>query len=132
MRRALLFLLFLFVCAVPSVLGQTTAQDHYDRGVDRQDAGDLDAAVVDYNRAIELNPKIKIEPLYAEVYTGRGMVRYYEENYEGSIADSAKAIEIDPLSSRAYYNRGLARYDKKDLDGAIAISARRSKAIQSL
>jgi tetratricopeptide (TPR) repeat protein len=38
-------------------IAQTTARDYCNRGVARQKKGDLDGALADYNRAIELNPQ---------------------------------------------------------------------------
>jgi tetratricopeptide (TPR) repeat protein len=76
--------------------------------------GDVERAVVNYDRAIELDPD------YAEAYNHRGAARDDQGDLEGAIADYDTAIQIDPDDFAAYYNRGNAHYDQGDLAGAIA------------
>lgn len=62
--------------------------------------GDYDLAVVNYNKAIDLNPK------EASIYLSRGLVYYNRKFYELAIADYSKVIEIDPEELMAYHYRG--------------------------
>jgi Flp pilus assembly protein TadD len=109
----LLGLLFIVVWPVQ---GQTptTHADYYNRGIDRQAKGDLDGAIADYTKAIEIDPRS------AHAYNSRGNLRDAKGDHDGAIADFTKAIEIDPRDADAYNNRGGARKAKGDLDGAIA------------
>ncbi len=68
--------------------------------------GDLDSAVADYNKAIELRSG---EP---SAYLSRGMAFLKKNNYDLSIVDFSKAIELNPREAMAYLNRGNS-YEKK-------------------
>lgn len=57
MRRSILFLLLVFVFAVSASFAQETADDFFNRAVDRQKDGDPDGAIADYTKVIELDPK---------------------------------------------------------------------------
>ena len=79
----------------------------------KQDKGDLDAAIVDFNRGIELNPKDAV------AYSNRGNTKRDKGDLDGAILDYNHAIRLDPKYAYAYYDRGLAKKQKSDLDGAI-------------
>jgi tetratricopeptide (TPR) repeat protein len=121
----ILFLSFLFVGVWP-VQGQTptTAADYVSRGYARQDKGDLEGAIADFTKAIEVDPR------YANAYYNRGIARQAKGDHDGAIVDYTKAIEIDPRDAKAYYNRGIARLAKGDLDRAIGAIADFAKAIE--
>jgi tetratricopeptide (TPR) repeat protein len=117
MKRAtnLILLCALFIVVWPAQ-GQTptTAADYVNRGDARQAKSDLDGAIADFSKAIE------IEPRYAYAYINRGNARQAKGDLEGAIADYTKAIEIDPQYAKTYFNRGAAQQAKGDLEGAIA------------
>ena len=141
--------LFLAGLAVaPPVLAQSSASDWVNSGNAKYKKGDLDGAVTDYSRAIEIDPKyaeayinrgnaksekgdpdeaivdlsraIEINPKYAEAYINRGVAKGKKGDLDGEIADYSRAIEIDPEYAEAYSNRGLVKRIKGDLDGAVA------------
>ena len=87
---------------------------YYNRGNAKDDKGDLDGAIADYNRAIELDPKLAI------AYNNRGNAEKAKGDLSGAIADYNRAIELDPKHASAYYNRGNVKDARGDLDGAIA------------
>lgn len=64
--------------------------------------GEYDAAIVDYNKAIELNPK------ESTIYFSRAMAFFNNKNYTPAIADFDKVIELDPKEASAYFKRGNA------------------------
>ena len=64
------------------------------RGVVKYDQGDLQGALSDYNKALELNPGD------AEAYNNRGVVKYERGDLEGATKDFDRAIELDPRLSR--------------------------------
>jgi tetratricopeptide (TPR) repeat protein len=83
-------------------------------GDPRARSGDLDGAIADYTRAIEL------EPTFTAAWANRGWARGQKGDCDGAIADFTKAIELEPTCTAAWANRGWARGQKGNADGAIA------------
>jgi tetratricopeptide (TPR) repeat protein len=79
----------------------------------KKDEGDLDNALVGYNKAIELNPN------FAAAYSNRGLVKKAKGDFDGAMADFDKAIELKPDLAAAYTNRGDTKRVKGDLDSAM-------------
>jgi len=77
------------------------------------DKGDLEQAIGDYNKAIELNPTV------IEAYNNRGVAYRDKRDYERAIRDFDKIIELDPTYIRGYYNRGVIYGHKGDYEQAI-------------
>ncbi|HHT9126660.1 MAG TPA: tetratricopeptide repeat protein [Candidatus Brocadiia bacterium] len=75
--------------------------------------GEYDLAISDYNKAIEINPRL------AEAYYNRGTAYGKKGEYDRAILDFNKAIEINPRLAEAYYNRGTAYGKKGEYDRAI-------------
>src|SRR5436305_1148236 len=118
------------------------------RGIAKGVKGDIDGAIADFTRAIELDPKygtaynnrglakknkgdldgavadctraIEVDPKDAGGYGNRGIAKQAQGDLSGAIADYTRAIELDPKYALAYYNRGVAKWGKGDVDGAIA------------
>ena len=63
---------------------------------------DFDSAIINFTKAIELDPK------YAAAYNGRGGAYGSLKKYPEAIADCTKAIKLDPTDAIAYNNRGIA------------------------
>ena len=91
-----------------------TARGYTNRGVNRYYKSDLDGALADFNKAIELDPS------FSMAWVRRGNTRSTKAEYEEGIADYNRAIEIDPNNFNAYLNRGNARVALKNHPGAIA------------
>ncbi|MEY3870880.1 MAG: hypothetical protein RLZZ338_4774 [Cyanobacteriota bacterium] len=87
---------------------------YYNQGAVRDDLGDKQGALADYNKAIELQPDL------ADAYINRGAVRSELGDTKGAIADFNKAIELQPDLAQAYNNRGAVRSELGDKKGAIA------------
>ncbi|MFH1227874.1 MAG: tetratricopeptide repeat protein [Planctomycetota bacterium] len=90
------------------------AKVYFDKGVEKYRKGDLDGAITDYTRAIEIDPK------FAEAYYGRGLANGNLGNYKDTIEDCTKAIELNPKYAEAYGDRGSAYANNNDFDQAIA------------
>jgi tetratricopeptide (TPR) repeat protein len=131
-----------------SKLGEETVVGYNERGTVRRDKGDLDGAIADYTKAIELEPRfakswcnratsrdlkgdldgaiadysraLELDPRLANAWGGRGETRRVKGDLEGSLADGTRAIELDPGSCGHWRNRGITRADLGDQDGAIA------------
>ena len=80
--------------------------------------GEFDQAILDYNRAIELNPQ------YALAYCNRGNAKTAKGDFDGGIADYNRAIQINPQLALAYNNRSSALRERKDLTAALARSTK--------
>ncbi len=76
------------------------AQQAFMKGIVDSDNGDLDRAIADYTKAIELDPKL------LSAYINRGLAYDGKGNFDQAIADYTKAIELDPTFALAYIDRG--------------------------
>ena len=85
----------LFVVLIGYSNGQTprTAEDYNNRGLDRQNKGDIDGAIEDYTKAISLKGK---SITLATAYNNRANARMSKNDLDGAIEDYSKAIEIQP------------------------------------
>ena len=111
--KILLLLAGLFFVA-SSAFGDD-ATNYLNSGVLKLNKGDLDGALADFNKAIELNPK------YPNPYDGRGNVESIKSDWNGALTDFNKAIELDPNDVYAYNERGLVKSQKEDnFNGALA------------
>jgi len=61
-------------------------------------AGDYNWAIMDWNKAIALNPDLNEEltPALAKAYARRGTARYRAAEYDKAAADFAEALKLDP------------------------------------
>ena len=83
------------------------------RGIIRNENGDYQGAINDFNNAIQLMPE------YQEAFNNRGIVYFNIKSNDEAIRDFTKAIKLDSLYSDAYYNRGTVRNAVNDLQGAM-------------
>ena len=87
---------------------------HYNRGIEYENRGVLDKALIDYDKAIELKPD------YAKAYNNRGNIYQSLKLYDRAIVDFDRAIAIDPKDAAPYYNRGATWDMKQQYERAIA------------
>ena len=105
------------------VTEEDKAEAYYNRGISKYRQGKYEEALVDHDKAIDLNPQ------YAEAYNNRGNTKADLQRYEEVLADYDKAIELDPQYANAYFNRGKTkhkqgRYEEaiKDYDKALELN----------
>jgi tetratricopeptide (TPR) repeat protein len=84
------------------------------RGLAYKKQGELDKAIADYNKAIELDPQLAV------AYYNRGKDYEDQGELDKAIADFTKAIELDPTDAVTYTNRGIAYRDQGELGKAEA------------
>ena len=124
------------------------AANHFFKGVAYYLKGQWAKAIIEYNKAIEVNPRfalvyhdrgiiyrhkglydqaisnctkaIELNPRYAEAYYNRGVAYLHKDFYDQAISDCNKAIEINSEYAEAYYNRGNTYFDKGQYDKAIS------------
>jgi tetratricopeptide (TPR) repeat protein len=88
------------------------AEGHFKKGFDYQNQGDLDKALEEYNKALELNPN------YVQVYTNLGTVYLGKEDYDRAIQHFKKSLELNYLDKKAHYNIGVAYLYKGEAEKA--------------
>lgn len=84
-----------------------------DLGVARMLSSDLEGAIKDFNKALEIDPK------YYYSYNNRGEARRYLNDIEGAWKDYNMAIALNPKYSDAYNNRAIIKFNRKDYIGSI-------------
>ena len=89
------------------------ADSYWERGIAKEDLGDLKGAIFDYTKVLEIDPQD------SHAYYIRGIAKNELGDYEGAIADYNKVIEIRP-DADAYAKRALVKKQQKDYQGAIA------------
>ncbi|MCF6367021.1 MAG: tetratricopeptide repeat protein [Bacteroidales bacterium] len=98
--------------------GQFSDAYHY-RANAKSELGKLDAAMKDYNLAIDLMLNKESNKGLHFYYSNRGITKGKLGDYDGAIADFDKALSITPEESGAYSNRGRAKMLKGDTEDAI-------------
>jgi tetratricopeptide (TPR) repeat protein len=76
--------------------------------------GQLDKAVADFSRALELDAK------HAAAWGGRGVAYSALGQLEKAVADYSRAVELDPKFAAAWHSRGIAYGQMGQLDKAVA------------
>ncbi len=89
------------------------AEQYFGQAFECHEAGDLQAALQNYDLAIQVNPQ------FAEAYNNRGIVRGQLGQRDWSLADYDSAIRLNPTFAKAFYNRGNSLYDDGEYEEAI-------------
>jgi tetratricopeptide (TPR) repeat protein len=96
--------------------------NYNERAMLKDQLGDRQGALADYNRAIDL------EPNFTTAYLHRGLFRANRLNFSlGAFLDYNRAIELDPTYVKAYLNRGILRCSKMN-DAYIGLGDLRQAA----
>jgi tetratricopeptide (TPR) repeat protein len=122
--------------AVIDIGGETDvviAGAYTNRGNARRDAGDMDQAIQDFNKAIGHDGKL------AAAFAGRGAVFVLKGQFDFAILDFNQAIKLNPKNVDTYYfNRGTTyslagQYDKaiQDFDQVIRVNPKSSAAFNN-
>ena len=70
------------------------AKTYYNRATVYRAKGEIERAIADYSKAIEIDPQ------HSNAYFGRGSAFEAKGDYDRAIADFTKAIEISPEKRR--------------------------------
>lgn len=76
------------------------AQNYYEEGMARREAGDAEGALQSFAWAIQLAPD------FAPVYVARGSLYLTQGDFWRALADADRALEADPANAAAYALRG--------------------------
>ena len=87
---------------------------YIDRGNVYRDTEQLDRAAADDGEAA------KIAPTDARGWRNRGLIRLFQGDNKGGIADYDKALQYDPADADSWNNRGQAKMRLGDKTGAAA------------
>jgi tetratricopeptide (TPR) repeat protein len=119
--RPLALLAALLLCAFcPALLraqaaaDKLTPNDLVNRGLTKQEKGDFDGALADYEQALALDPK------FIRALGNRANVKKERQDFAGAIADYSRILELDPQSVQAHILLGEAKRGKGDFEGAMA------------
>ena len=107
---------FFVLCATlffSAPLYAQNAHDYLRIGNDAFKDGAYDQAVVDYTKAIDLDPNS------AKAYNNRGVAYAQEGSLTRAIDDFTMAIACNPKDAEAYNNRGLAYTKENNLSQAL-------------
>lgn len=92
---------------------ENEAKSYFNSGNDKYRNGDIEGAIKDYNKAIELNPS------YFKAYNNRAIIETTDlKKDSAALMDFTKAVEINPDYADAYLGRGTLKFNSKDLEGA--------------
>ena len=75
---------------------------YHNRGKAYQAEGKYAQAILDYNRAIQIDPTV------LDTYNNLGNSHQGVGDFDQAVSDYTKALGIDPLNEEAYYGRGNA------------------------
>ena len=89
------------------------AEAYYSLGVERFANEDYAEAIVNFDKAIELNPK------YVRAHYERGRTQSYLDDYTSAIATLTQTLTIDPADPDIYYSLGTAKFLLGDYDDAM-------------
>ena len=90
------------------------ARFYYNRGNVYLNLDELDKAIADLTKAIELDPQLAL------AYRRRGTAFTAQVELDKAIADYSKAIELDPEDASTYITRGGVYLQQHEWDKAIA------------
>ncbi len=91
------------------------AQEHNDRGVALFYAGSQDAARVEFEKTIELDPDM------AEAYNNLALALTELGDHEEAVANFQKAYSLNPDLLEAYSNLGLVHFRRGDMEEGIRL-----------
>jgi lipoprotein NlpI len=96
------------------VLRPVRAFIYYNRGFNEYKAGNYDAAITEYNRALEIDPE------EYQSYFGRARVKEALYDLPGALADYDRCIELKPKMAIAFGGRSRVKALLGDMAGATA------------
>ena len=116
MRWGDVFKSFLVLFLIFGFLGcsskEKQAEKHFKKGFVHHDQGNLDKALEEYGKALQLNPN------YAKVYTNIGTIYLEKKDYDKAIQQFKKVIELNYWDKKAHYNLGLVYLYKGKIEKA--------------
>ncbi len=100
-------------CAGNRITPAQEAISHYKMGLNRMQSGNYEAALYEFNRAIEKDSS------NADAHFAAGVVHYKQSNLEAALKEFKKVLSLDPGYADAHNNLGLIYAQNKDYAQAI-------------
>lgn len=95
------FLVFFLIFGILGCASkEKQAEKHFKQGFSYQDQGDLDKAIGEYKKAIELNPN------YLQVHMNLGAVYIQRKKYDQAIEEFNTVVKLNYYYGTAHYNLG--------------------------
>jgi len=119
----ILLLIVSFPCSVFAEVNPREVYNHIIQGTNYSENGQFDAAIEEFNKAIELrgyDNAAASNPNYAIAYCNRGVAYHKKGLNDMAISDYSMAIELEPQDASAYNNRGNIYCAVGQYDAAIA------------
>ena len=88
------------------------SQDYVDAAKEKIIAGDIEAAIVDLNAAIDANSNSNVYVLRGEAYMQMG-------DYQKALNDFNAALDVDGMNAVAFYDRALLNMRLENYDAAL-------------
>lgn len=92
---------------------QLSSERYFERAYSKHQAGNLEQAIEDYSRAIELSDDY-IEAIYQRALAFEGL-----DQYEDALGDYNRVLELEPKMLRAIKSRGILRIKLDQTDEGI-------------
>ncbi|MBI5076694.1 MAG: tetratricopeptide repeat protein [Nitrospirae bacterium] len=99
--------------AEPTFFVPITAQDYFNRAEKYHKEDQIDRALLDYDKALDIDPAMVM------AYERRGSIYAREEKYERAVADFNRAIGLNLHTASVFAMRGAAYSDLKEYELAI-------------
>lgn len=102
------------------------AELYYWSAVVKTKIGDINSAITDFNKAIELNPD------NSSIYVMRGVAKSDLGDNKGAIEDFDTALKINPKDVSAYMMRACVKIEMGDMQGADADFNASNKLLETI
>jgi tetratricopeptide (TPR) repeat protein len=112
MKKTILLITLMF--SLTTCFSQNTESDLLlETGIYKKRDGDFKGAILDYSKAIKLNPN------KSDYYYFRANAKSLIGDFYGSLEDSNQSIKLNPTVAIYYFERGYSKHRLKDFQGAI-------------
>jgi tetratricopeptide (TPR) repeat protein len=102
------------IIANEATKAEVKAVAHAHRATAFQNEGDFDAAIVELDAAITLNPEV------SALYFNRGVMHYRKQDATRAVADFTEAMRLDPANLQPLVNRAIVAFESEDYEHALA------------
>ena len=95
------FLIFFLILGFSSCANkEKQAEKHFRQGFSQQDQGNLDQAIEEYKKAVELNPN------HLKAHMNMGAAYMRQEKYDQAIEEFSMVVKLNYYHANAHYNLG--------------------------
>ena len=89
------------------------ARECYQQGLELAAIGNYTEAIVEFTKAIEINPK------FADAYDHRGLAYFAIEQFDRAIADYNSSLNLNSRQIEVYFNRAVALLAANNIQGSL-------------